>query len=345
MTEARCRIFLFTYRRSHLLGRALAGLQSQTMPDWVCEVHNDDPRDPEPRRIVEAMGDDRIQLVDHPRNLGAMAAYNLAFSSVPEEYSAMAQDDNWWADDFLETMIGVLDRHPECKVAVSNQWHVHEQKDGSWLDTGKTTRPVRDGVYRVTWPHIFSVVSAWYADGSTVMRSDGLEALKVPEAAPFAMVEALRERLFAFPLLFVARPLMYFAVTLDSARAEGGGDYSACQALLAGAFFRHVSLDPESFEAWLDAQCRGSVPPWNLLILTGLADPACRWLWSHVPARGWVRFTAGAARRPRMIMETLRRMLTDQELRRFLDEATLRQVQALPAPPRTFSQEEALCSE
>ena len=42
------RVYLFTYRRNHLLPRALRSLVAQTHTNWVCELHNDDPADPFP---------------------------------------------------------------------------------------------------------------------------------------------------------------------------------------------------------------------------------------------------------------------------------------------------------
>ena len=67
---ARVRIYLPTYRRPALLPRALASLRAQTFTDWVCELHNDDPEDPAPGQLLAGLGDPRITLVTHKRNLG-----------------------------------------------------------------------------------------------------------------------------------------------------------------------------------------------------------------------------------------------------------------------------------
>lgn len=78
------RVFLFTYQRAHLLPRALESLLAQTFTDWVCEVHNDDPNDDEPRRIVSSINDNRITIVQHEKNLGGLASYNLMFRPMEE---------------------------------------------------------------------------------------------------------------------------------------------------------------------------------------------------------------------------------------------------------------------
>ena len=52
---ARLRIFLLTYRRPHLLRRALNSLLEQSMTDWVCELHNDAPDDDSPRTLLDEL--------------------------------------------------------------------------------------------------------------------------------------------------------------------------------------------------------------------------------------------------------------------------------------------------
>ena len=49
---AKVRVYLLTYRRNHLLPRALKSLLAQSFTDWVCELHNDDPADLFPARLA-----------------------------------------------------------------------------------------------------------------------------------------------------------------------------------------------------------------------------------------------------------------------------------------------------
>ncbi len=342
MSSAQCRIFLFTYRRSHLLGRALQSLLSQTFTRWVCEVHNDDPTDPEPGRLVDQLGDARISIIDHQVNLGAMASYNLAFTDMSEPYMAMLQDDNWWNEDFLASMIGLLEQRPEAEVAVSNQWLAVEQADGSWQHPGKSVHPVEDRVYEIQWPHWNAVAGARYADGATVMRSDRLAAMVVPDEAPFDLVEAIRERTFRVPILFAADPKAHFAVTRETARGRTHGLYGACQAWLATAFFRDVGMDSSTVGQWVARKSQAPVPPWTLLILCGLAGPDSRWLWRWIPLGGWLRFLAGALKRPAQFWQTIWALRKDHVVRQFIDRVTGDQAGNLKKPGR-FNDEEVLC--
>jgi glycosyltransferase involved in cell wall biosynthesis len=111
------RVFLCTYRRPVLLERAVESLRRQTMTDWMCELHNDDPTDVAPAALVERLGDPRIRLVTHSQNYGATKTLNLPFSSsIEEPFVSLLEDDNWWEPGFLERMLGALNRRPDVTV-------------------------------------------------------------------------------------------------------------------------------------------------------------------------------------------------------------------------------------
>src|SRR5687768_20382 len=90
------RVYLFTYRRNHLLPRALDSLLAQTHRGWVCELHNDDPNDPFPGELVARINDPRITYVRHETNLGPTRTFNHAFRPVAEPFVSLLEDDNWW---------------------------------------------------------------------------------------------------------------------------------------------------------------------------------------------------------------------------------------------------------
>src|SRR4029077_2865517 len=137
-TVPACRVYLCTYRRNHLLPRALESLLRQEFEDWVCELHNDDPSDPYPRALVRQVGDPRITIVDHEVNLGPIGTFNLAFRDVSEPFVSILEDDNWWQPNFLAVMLELMHRYPHVRLAWANMRVWREGEDGSWTDTGKT---------------------------------------------------------------------------------------------------------------------------------------------------------------------------------------------------------------
>ena len=138
---AEVRIYLPTYRRPAMLARALASLRAQTFRDWVCEVHNDLPGDPEPARLVAALQDARFQVVEHPRNLGGTATFNLFFRPPEEPFYSLHEDDNLWEPAFLATMLATAAAHPSAAVYWANMRVAEELADGSLRDTGRTLWP------------------------------------------------------------------------------------------------------------------------------------------------------------------------------------------------------------
>jgi len=139
-----CRIYLFTYKRNHLLPRAVQSLVDQTFGDWVCEVHNDDPGDEFPEKFITSLNDDRFIIRNHPVNLGATISFNLAFGGCEEKYAAILEDDNWWESSFLKELVNIMDANSTLHIAWSNMRIWNEKIGNKWEYTGKTTWSVEN---------------------------------------------------------------------------------------------------------------------------------------------------------------------------------------------------------
>src|SRR5690348_592267 len=130
------KVYLFYYRRPQTIERALRSLLAQTMVDWVCEFHNDDPSDNSPRELLKEICDARICYVPHRRNLGAVASFNLAWKPIAEPFMSILEDDNWWEPDFLQEMIEVMDTQPEVSLAWANMKVWRERAGNEWAPEG-----------------------------------------------------------------------------------------------------------------------------------------------------------------------------------------------------------------
>ena len=237
-----CRIYLFTYNRNHLLPRAIDSLLQQTMQDWVCEVHNDNPEDPFPSTYVKGLNDDRFVVVDHSTNLGAVRSFNLAFAGCNEPYATMLEDDNWWEPLFLETMIGVLSEHPDVNVAWSNMRLWQEEGGNKWVDTQKTTWPIAEGVRIFNWPEKQQALSALHSTSALLYRGSHASAYQVPENVLLNAVELIRERSFEHPIGLLQQPLANFAVTLDTNRSADPLVWIANQIMMLASY---IETSPE----------------------------------------------------------------------------------------------------
>lgn len=323
---ARVRVYLPTYRRAHLLRRALASLRAQTCPDWVCELHNDDPADPAPGHLLQELGDPRITLVTHERNLGGTATFNLFFRPTAEPFSSILEDDNWWEPDFLATMLATASAHPDVTVLWANMRFAQEEADGSFTDTGRTIWPTagQDGVRLFPWGDPRQVCGALHSNGAALVRSRPAQDFRIP-AVPFGVIEPFRERLFPHPLLLVTRPLATFSITRQTARSNDGAEWAETQAMLAATFFIDCPWDAARW-AHVWEQARAQRPPATTnLILAALADRRARPLLRQARWTDWRVVLRGFVRRPGLYFRIRRSRRTHPDWWQFLEEACARQ--------------------
>jgi glycosyltransferase involved in cell wall biosynthesis len=161
-----CRVYLPTFRRPQLLQRAVDSLLQQTFQDWVCELHNDDPRDPYPAELIHRLGDERIIVVNHSENLGAVRTFNLFFRSIAEPFFSLLEDDNWWEPEFLQTMVSLMSVHSAVQISWANMLCWNEEANGSWSDTGRNIWDVDWTEPRLMdWPDARQMQGALHSQG------------------------------------------------------------------------------------------------------------------------------------------------------------------------------------
>lgn len=253
-----CRIYLFTYKRNHLLTRALTSLINQDFTDWVCEVHNDCPEDQFPTTYVHSLQDDRFIIKNHPVNLGGTASFNMAFSSshCDEPFAAMLEDDNWWESVFLSTMIKHMQANPTVEVSVANETIWQEEPDGSWTNTKQTVRPAGNETELFAEAKENKCGPAIICNSALMWRTRNAIQWCLPNDIPIDVTEHFRERLIPHPILLVNEPLVNFAKTIDTNRS-GGLTWSIYQALLVSSVFVGLDLKERNKLAsilWLKAR-------------------------------------------------------------------------------------------
>jgi len=319
---ATVRIYLPTYRRHGMLGRALASLRAQTFTDWICEVHNDAPGDPEPARQVRALGDPRFTLVEHAANLGGTATFNLFFQPIAEPFYSIHEDDNWWAPEFLATLLAAAAARPEVVVFWSNMHLAEEQADGSFRPTGRTVWPETNGGPRsFPWGQRQQACGALHSIGAALFRSRPGDDFRIP-AVPIGVIEPFRERLFPHPIVLVPQPLATFAVTRQTARSRDAGEWAEMQAMLAATFFAGATWSEDEVAAFW-AQSRAQRPPaTTALLLATLAQPAVRSLRRHARAADWWIVLRGWVRRPGFFFRLRRSRRRHADWWRFLETHT-----------------------
>jgi len=336
---ARVRVYLITFHRPQLLPRALASLRAQTLTDWVCDVHNDDPTDDGPRRLLAGIDDPRLRLIDATRKIGVIESFNGAHEPAAEPYQTLLEDDNWWEPEFLAKMVATLDARPELELAWSNLRYWHEEPDGSWRRDERCVWNLRAGPPRIfRWPNLLQFDDSIYSNGAMLVRSRAAGRLVMPLQVPRDLMEQSRERMMDFPIALVPEPLANFAVTRQTMRSTNYTVWGETQTLLGAAFLRHVPLSRAAMAA-LWARRRASRPrATSSLINAGLVQRNWAFL-RHAQLTDWLIFLRGALRRPAgawRILRVKRRRRWDWEwldglIARRTAEACARGFRELPA--------------
>ena len=326
-----------------MLPRAIASLRAQTMSAWICELHNDDPADPFPASLVQQLGDARIRLVTHERNLGPIATFNLFYHPTVEPFNlfyhptvepffALLEDDNSWEPHFLERMIAALSAHPESILAWCNQSVTREDHVGEIVPTGHTVNAVETGAPRlIPWGDLRQVMGARHANGAMVMRPQLGKNYPTPEI-PFGCVEAFRERMLPHPLVYVPETLATFTITQTTARRNDHVTWGIALVLLAATFLKHASLDESALRRLCDHFRQQSPPMTNELLAASFVAAENGSLRRHMNWRDWMRFLLQLARHPLVWWRILRARTLHPDWWEFLDYHTAARFASAPRP-------------
>ena len=301
-------MFLPTYRRANLLPRAIESLRAQTVTDWICELHNDDPADTFPAELLRRLNDPRIKLVQHERNLGPVATFNLFYQPVTEPFISILEDDNAWEPQFLEKMLATLAAFPNATLAWCNQRIWQESPGGSWRDTGSFVNPETASNLApllIHWARLQQIMGGVHANGAMLMRSRPGLSYATPDI-PFAGVEAYRERMVPHPMVYVPQPLASFSRTLQTARTQGATDWGGFQVIMAATFFRqNVCSEAQLKEIW--AHFNNQQPQMtNELIAVAFVCREARPFLHYAGFNNWFRFLLNVGRHPLSTFHKLR---------------------------------------
>jgi glycosyltransferase involved in cell wall biosynthesis len=103
------------YDAEATIGRAIASVVAQTLPDWELIVADDGSTDGT-ADLVESLSDPRVRLLRGVHGGLPAAARNRAIREARAEYVAFLDADDLWYPQKLERVAALLDRSPEADV-------------------------------------------------------------------------------------------------------------------------------------------------------------------------------------------------------------------------------------
>ncbi len=113
--DKRISIIIPLFNKGKFISEAINSILSQTHPYWEVIVVDDGSTDNGPE-IVKSFKDSRIRLILGGENKGVSATRNRGIKEAKYEWIAFLDADDMWKKDFLETIVWLMEKHPECVV-------------------------------------------------------------------------------------------------------------------------------------------------------------------------------------------------------------------------------------
>lgn len=123
-------VFIPTFNRAALLGRALASVLKQDFRDLEVVVIDDASTDDTARFLCD-MPDPRVRVVRHAVNVGAVHGDIAILREFlrdhcrGESFVYLCDDDYWRPDDLLSTQVNAMIRHPTIAFAQGGMVHCY----------------------------------------------------------------------------------------------------------------------------------------------------------------------------------------------------------------------------
>lgn len=312
------RVYVFCYKRNHLLPRAIRSLLNQTFTDWVCELHCDAPDNAFPAQLVANLNDPRIILHQHKENLGLTRTFNLAFQQINEKYRSILEEDNWWEPEFLEKMLMYMQQQPQVRVAWANM-KLWQEKGDDWIDTGKNIWGVsKQETVLFDFPNVRQISGALHSQGAMLLKSNPQEEYTVPYDFDSGALEGIRERIYNYPIMLVSEVLGNYAINEATHRSDKAHVWSAVQMSMIASFLIKVKLDKKLIEQLIANSNQSRARNIHLFILIGILEKKLRWLLYRIPVSGYLFFILYACRRYKNIRNTVSMFRTNAPLYQFL---------------------------
>lgn len=180
-TCPRVTIGLPTYRRAHLIRRALASIASQIYRDFVLIISDNAGLDPKTMAAVREFSADLpgVVLVAQKENIGAINNLKFLLAAAETEYFMWLADDDEISPDYLAELVSLLDADFDTVTAMGQWKHMTSPTEGA---IRSQIRP--EATHRMH--RLFHFV-AGNADDSAfygVHRTDCLRQSRVPNYLP-----------------------------------------------------------------------------------------------------------------------------------------------------------------
>lgn len=211
---ALCEIRIPTYKRPHLLRRAIDNLRRQTLSDLHCIIFDDSPEQ-EARAVAEETTDIKVFYRPNPENLGISRNVGQCFRTAayePAQYCFCLEDDNTVFPTFIEQNIADM-QGAGTAILIRDQFI--ENNDDTIDETRRTMQgafpPAIEAAGGIVQPVqlLTSILTrVGISNGALFWRADARSELQIGDDCPDPVfLEYLRPFAIREPVLFAPTPL------------------------------------------------------------------------------------------------------------------------------------------
>lgn len=144
-------VIIPTYKRPHLLGRAIRSVQNQTFTDLELLIVDDGGGLPPDLHVAASRL--RTTVISRP-NGGPAAARNAGLRASDSHYVAYLDDDDEWLPHHLSHLVKILQETPRLRIAYSTAQVVDHGQHIRWWGAEPFDKFIADGFYTIFPPSV-----------------------------------------------------------------------------------------------------------------------------------------------------------------------------------------------
>lgn len=114
-------VIIPTYRRPHLLKRAIKSVLSQSYNEFRVCIYDNASQDETQSIVASIMNNDKRVLYHcHEKNIGALKNFQYGLKQVKTPFFSFLSDDDFLLPEFLETAMNGFDAYPEAAFSAAS---------------------------------------------------------------------------------------------------------------------------------------------------------------------------------------------------------------------------------
>lgn len=129
-------VAIATYNGQEFIKEQLLSILNQTMPVDEIVICDDQSSD-DTVKIIQELLCDKIYLYQNEKNLGYKLNFKKALSYCKEDYIFLCDQDDIWKPNKVQTMIEIMQNHPEIKALASTYDLIDELGNEKQIDINR----------------------------------------------------------------------------------------------------------------------------------------------------------------------------------------------------------------